>query len=352
MTETMDRLRIQVFSVGEGDCIVLHLPDGAVGLVDSCVPPWLNRSPAFDALRACKSRLAFVCLTHPHLDHYGGMLDIIEAESLRPEEFWHPFNSNLYEIVKSKSFVPRHRSAPAFSRVYAYETRAEEFPRVMQCVRKLRAGKERLVIEGRIMRQVKGSYEIVALAPSDKAFKLYTNRIQKAWEEGVTVDGRYENRVSAVLLIRFGEARILLGADAYRANWREIAQNGFFRPEDDRAHCYKAAHHGSKYGYYRKMFPVLLHPNCDIIVSAGGSRLASREFVEDACDGHVLWCTGKGPRCIQSRGTGDFRHLDGLSREEIGEKCFHDVEVLVEQTGAVEIVTRANPETGSLWCRH
>ena len=75
--------------------------------------------------------------------------------------------------------------------------------------------------------------KIVALAPSDLAMSLYVKRIRWAWERNTSVEPRYEDRVSAVLLIRFGDARIILGADALKANWREIIDGPYFKSDRD-----------------------------------------------------------------------------------------------------------------------
>ena len=347
----MKTLSIKVFYVGAGDCIVLKLPDGAIGLVDSCVPPWCDATPALDYLRKQGGALSFMCLTHPHLDHYGGMLQLVNDNSIDIAEFWHPFHADLYEVVNYKSHVCQYGKSASISDMASYENRAAEFPRLMNWARDLPPGKERSMVAGRVMRRVENLYEIVALAPSELATSLYARRIRWAWEHRASVQPKYEDRVSAVLLIRFGDARIILGADAMRANWQEILRGPYFQPNADIAHCFKAAHHGSKYGFYHKMWPSLVRNGGDILVSAGSSRWASREFVESASREHTLWCTGRGPSCLSNRGPSAFRHLDDVSKEETGHPCFKDLEVRVFPTGRVEVVPERQRTRSELRCR-
>jgi hypothetical protein len=347
----MGVLTLKIFNVGEGDCIVAMFPDGAIGLIDSCVPPWLNASPALSFLRDRGGHVSFVCLTHPHLDHYGGMLQLVRDRGIHVDEFWHPFHSDLYEVVKYKSHIFQYGTSSAFADLLAYESRAAEFPRLMNWARDLSPGKERTVAAGKVLRDVPGLYQIVGLAPSDLALSLYIKRIRRAWDGNCAIDGRYENRVSAVLLIRFGTARILLGADAYAANWREILRGPIFRVGEDAAHCFKAAHHGSRYGFYQRMWGALLTDSCEVIVSAGGSRLASREFVESASVRYRLWCTGCGPSCPRSSNITGFSHLDEFSMEEDGPACFNHIEVQVQSDGKVTITPDRWPPEQDLRCR-
>jgi hypothetical protein len=225
----MRPLSITVLYVGEGDCMVLKLPDGAIGLVDSCVPPWANAPPALEYLRREGGDVSFMCLTHLDLGHYGGMLQLASDKGIEIDEFWHPFHAGLYEVVKYRSYVWQYGPSTAISDLFCYENRAEEFPRLMNWARDLPAGKERTIGAGKVMRRVEGLYEIVALAPSDLAMSLYVERIRRAWEENRSVEPRYENRVSAVLLVRFGDARIILGADAYASNVTVHSLEGFSR---------------------------------------------------------------------------------------------------------------------------
>ncbi len=344
-------LSMKVFCVGDGDCIVLEFPDGAIGLVDSCVPPWSNTSPALAYLRKQGGKVAFMCLTHPHVDHYGGMLEIANDKGIEISEFWHPFSTDLYEIVQYKSFVWDFGASSVFSDLSSYESRAEEFPRLMSWARDLPAGRERAVCEGRVMRRVKGLYEIVALAPSDLATSLYTKRIRQAWRNGTAVDARYENRVSAVLLIRYGQARVILGGDASGANWHEILTGSTFQAGTDVAHCLKAADHGSKHGFSHRMWPSLVRKGAHVIVSAGSSRLASPEFIDSVSQNHTLWCTGCGPSCSKCAPSDTFQHLDSVSVAKKSEPCFGDLEVRVLPTGDVEVIPANQPPQAELRCR-
>src|SRR4051812_11430787 len=94
-------LRIHFLGVGDGDCIVLELPDGRWGLIDSCIPAGASHSPA-EALLASK-QLAFACLTHPHDDHFSGMLNVLK-KSKKVETFLYAL-SDLDVVLESMHWL-------------------------------------------------------------------------------------------------------------------------------------------------------------------------------------------------------------------------------------------------------
>lgn len=84
-------LRVTALDVGQGDAIVVDLPDGAAMLVDgggdltgaadpgaSEVVPWLRLQR--------RQKLAAVVLSHPHPDHFGGLAAVLR--SVRVQAFW------------------------------------------------------------------------------------------------------------------------------------------------------------------------------------------------------------------------------------------------------------------------
>lgn len=66
-------LEVHVLGAGRGESIVLRLPDGGWGVVDCCASSSSDESKN-STLEFLRSRnikeLEFLCLTHPHDDHY------------------------------------------------------------------------------------------------------------------------------------------------------------------------------------------------------------------------------------------------------------------------------------------
>lgn len=86
-----DRLRITLLDVGQGDALLIDLPDGSLMLVDgggtvgSPIDPGARViAPILRARR--RKHLDIVVLTHPHPDHFGGLAGALERVSVG--EIW------------------------------------------------------------------------------------------------------------------------------------------------------------------------------------------------------------------------------------------------------------------------
>ncbi len=87
-------LVIHFLNVGFGDNVVVELPadssgQRAYGIVDCTnfdkTRSYLNK---LMDLRPGRSQLAFLCATHPHLDHIRGIRRFLQSEKFRPRQVW------------------------------------------------------------------------------------------------------------------------------------------------------------------------------------------------------------------------------------------------------------------------
>ena len=261
-----DKLRIHVVNVGHGDSILVELPDcdGKVrfGLVDAggedSEVKLKTRSyiGAFLGWRLEKGGedvkpedylFEFVCLSHPHSDHYYGLLPVLEGP-YRPREFWDcGFRYNTLSYLALLSYLSEHSEIQFVRLASGSEFRYDDV-------------------------------EVVALAPSIDLRNRYDT-----W--GVDL-----NNASIVLRLTHGKGVAILTGDAEFDSWAKVSEEFprkkhiTYAPEDRRnptvretaflsqqnqLNCQflKVSHHGSKHGtsleYLEKLSPGHFAITCD-----------------------------------------------------------------------------------------
>ena len=178
-----DGLRITFLDVGQGDAILVQVPQGAV-LVDQG-PPEADVAAQLDDLDV--ERLAALVLTHPQRDHIGGAADVLEE---------HRVDVALDPGLRSES------------------------------------GDEREALAAAARRDVP-----VVIARAGRVFRLGRLRLEVLWPTEPGVPGEDPNRRAIVLLASYGAMDALLTADA------ESDVTAPLRPPP--VEILKVAHHGS-----------------------------------------------------------------------------------------------------------
>ena len=106
MTSDPPLLKIFVFGSTEGESIALRLPNGKWGVVDSFAPSLSDptTNPASQAVESGRSvaEIEFLCLTHPHDDHYRGMSQLLKEFAVR--QFWTFIGPDPHDVSLLKSY--------------------------------------------------------------------------------------------------------------------------------------------------------------------------------------------------------------------------------------------------------
>lgn len=196
-------LRVTVLDVGQGDSTLVELPDGtaflvdAGGIVGTGVDP--GRAAVVPVLRAKRrKRLEFVMLSHPHPDHFAGLVAVLRAVEIG--EFW--------DTGQGES----EGAGPVYKALIA-DLRARGVP--------IRGPRE-LCDRPRLVAGV--SIEVLMPCPT-------------------YVPNRDANDNSFVMKLRYGERAVLLTGDAEAEEEAELlAHYGAYL----RADFLKVGHHGSR----------------------------------------------------------------------------------------------------------
>lgn len=190
-SEPTGMLEIYVVDVGQGDAIVLRMPNGATVLIDGG-RGWLSGNSDPDITRFLKSlgvsRLDLVVATHADADHIGGL-------------------PNVLKRFQIGSFV----HGPDSSGSDLYDELRRELAIAPYPVREVFAGETLSAF---------GDVEIEVLNP---------------------LPGTDNNDASVALLVEYGEIEILLTGDIEAATERRLLESGRVRDIE----VLKVAHHGS-----------------------------------------------------------------------------------------------------------
>lgn len=212
----MSQLAIRLLPVGLGDCILIRFPDDSWAVVD-CGP---DEMAAQQALRLLNSSdfptgpVRFVLVTHPDLDHFGGIRSLLLGCRRPIERFYHSGVRRKRRIGGSDSL--------AFLRAVEdfFGEDAQDRIEIAQ------VGDD--IIGG----QIKG-LETTILHPSDTF-------VPKEPVRG----GRQCNNSSIVLQITYYGVEVILPGDIEFGAWQHLtSQGGIGTP-----HVLKVSHHGASNG--------------------------------------------------------------------------------------------------------
>ncbi len=251
MATTRAEFQIYLFGASLGESIVLQLPDGAWAVIDcfSSSPSDPRTNPAHNLLSAQGvSGLEFLCLTHPHADHYMGMRCLVR--DFRIKTFWgfgglHPPDFDLL-----KTFF---KAEAATSGLPDSKERASEISDlfdeiVARGIRHQAVSAKTLIYPASI--DSKTDIKIWGLAPSGRhtnEYRLKLLKSTKGKQFKSALPKADHNLISSAFLIEFGRTRIILGGDVEKEAWQDVLDD---EPVSDlSAHAVKVPHHGSRNGY-------------------------------------------------------------------------------------------------------
>jgi competence protein ComEC len=199
-------LVVTALDVGQGDATLIDLPDGRLALIDGGGLPGsaldIGARVLLPVLRARRrSHLDLVVLTHPHPDHFGGLLSLLDNVSVG--EFWYP----------GEHGSPAEATSP-----------------VAEMVRRLRARGVRV----RTAPELCGEQDLV---PPGAGYGIDVLGPCPDLEPGAS-----ENDNSLVLRVHAGERSALFMGDAERSAERRLLESGRALGAD----FLKVGHHGSR----------------------------------------------------------------------------------------------------------
>lgn len=300
-------LSIWVLNAGQGDSIVIRFPDESWAVVDSNIPPNSSGPPALKILRENNvSSLSFVCLTHPHADHYSGLSQILSYYGGRIDAMW-MFNIDSAHVKKFLT-IQNQNLATTSDRRKKYA----ELETIFKFFRKMEKEGSAYRLIGGVTLPPFGAVTIDCLGPLSPDISAY--QTQLANSTGPKDYRADENLLSCVLRVRYGSSTMLLSSDAPTRSWPRVWKEARKRKESFIANAVKVSHHGSRQGHHEGIWEKMLAPQgTHGAISSAGNRGHPHLPVLNSLHGLGvrLHCTNFPEHCA-SRMALDLSKLDGL----------------------------------------
>ncbi|HVX90317.1 MAG TPA: MBL fold metallo-hydrolase [Candidatus Paceibacterota bacterium] len=217
-------LSVVVFGPGTGEAVLIKFPDGQLGVIDGCRRGKQSADPVRDLLKALQvKRLLFACLTHPHEDHYGGLVDLVKT--FEPAHLlWAGTEHERLLETFAKSFREYQRRGGAI----ADEVSATELHDLIRAfvTRSQRRGKTKPgcraqgLSDHKLLLTIPGQppVEIWSVLPTTTALhrafgKNSASASTATSDQENCDDGVDPNDISGALVVRWGTTSVLLGGD-------------------------------------------------------------------------------------------------------------------------------------------
>jgi beta-lactamase superfamily II metal-dependent hydrolase len=283
-------LTVYLFNVGQGDHILLELPNGEFGIIDFYYEISLGwkKPPALTYLDYLKSRdpsrkivISFICISHPDRDHLKGIdyfLEWIKRNEIELKRFWLFAGGDFEELVARywKAYEQTRQEGPVHEKSKKLRNRLagiqrflgdwDGIPDYLQDIRKLADSI--------------GGVKVILIAPLGDHVREYDEQAWADLFQSILEDLPFDtsaqrNLMSSVLLMVFKEHRLLFGGDTGERIWQEcldkyeeLNMQAEYGP--CRGRFVKVSHHGSRNSSSLNLWKRLLLPGKSLSgISAG-----------------------------------------------------------------------------------
>ena len=234
-------LELYFFNVEHGDSIAIHFPNNEWGVVDCklCDEQRVPNVLSF-LIKNKVEKLKFVCVTHPHMDHFNGIDTIVAHYKEKIDNF----------IIHNDGFSsPYENDDTSLMKALTLFAGFENFKA------------QNIIIASRCENYTVGEIEIKLLNPNLRvAQESFAKRIDGN-------DLRVFNKLSVVMYFEYAGKRILLNADVPKKECKE-----FLGSNPILADVVKISHHGSIHNNSDEILLLTSKKNCISIISSDGNQ--------------------------------------------------------------------------------
>lgn len=267
---------LEIFVLGGrlGESIVIQTPGGAIGVVDSYAfrPQDPRTNPTLDKLAELNAKqLRFVAITHPHMDHFRGLLSVFQKYKGHIEYFWRPPFGQREWAVCFEQYIEEKRHSRTKRDRAAAESAIEILKGILELAEADLAAKTLKMMttedEKVLLHEPEHDFSITSLGPSTTiAYPYQTKSAKSVFRLGPQYSDVRHNIVSSVLAIKYGKWIGLLGGDTEQPSWNDILDR-CAHTWVAKARFVKLSHHGSPTGSYPRLWKSVRSKNCNVVLT-------------------------------------------------------------------------------------
>lgn len=349
-------LKFHILNVGQGDSIVIeHCAQDqySFAVIDSNTPDKTQGPKALTKLLTLGAeKLSFVCLTHPHRDHYSGLYDILKQYRGKIDQFL-IFPGQEYIGSQIKILAKKYKKLASSQDDPEITQDAFEFVRILKFLNEQFKMENILEWAGPCNNiPVEGftGVKFTCILPFKMMKGNYIKKLQD--NDPAIFESETENSISIALLVEYAGIKVILGGDATRENWRTYRNWQKTRDlQSIESTAVKLPHHGSKRDCTRDTFEVAFfsddHMDKFAIISANGINHPDGEVLDMLEKlGIMPYCTNLHPKCganvhqlSNTAGVNPIigKYINQLSSNLKVQPCQGDIQFTIFDDGTYEI---------------
>lgn len=357
-------LRFHILNVEQGDSIVIEHHHGdtrSFGVVDSNAKSG-EKPRALSLLKDLgASTLSFVCLTHPHRDHYRGLSHILEEYSGKIDQFI-LFPAGEFLGKNTKKLAMQYLEIANAQDSMSVQKDTLEFIRILMMIDNNFKTENTMQYSGPYNQVFVNDFletEIHCILPFSDMKGSYLERIRK--NDATIFESENENDISIALMFTFKGIKTVLGGDATAKNWaKRLGWTNTRSLKEVRSTGVKLPHHGSKRDCTDDALSSTFHSD-DIsdkyaFISANGVKHPDLEVLRALEErGIKPYCTNLHPACganverlVQHRGIDPVlaKYINELSVRPTPQPCQGDITFTINDDGTYQVTRERNMPCG------
>ncbi|HRI34784.1 MAG TPA: MBL fold metallo-hydrolase [Saprospiraceae bacterium] len=275
---------------GYGESIVMKIGVDSWIIIDSCVNPSSKQPLAIEYLKDIGvdlSKIILVICTHWHNDHIKGLSSVLSKCPNAEFCFSSVHDLRKFLLLCELDYTKTKKGSISSTNEFAKcleitNNRGNYFTRA-QC---------NLVLHS--LQENGEEFILYALSPSSKTISNFDAEISQLITEfgkrNIAIINKSPNDKSVALLLKFGNHRVLLGADLEvgkdeHEGWRHVVKHCKVI-DNQKAKLYKLPHHGSHNGYLSELFDMLIDKNSILKLTPFKSNGLPRSEMMDVYSKH------------------------------------------------------------------